>query len=137
MSVSDFCRALLMDFEKIGEISVGRLSGKVTHAEMVQRVKAVIVAAREQQVRKLLVVTAGLTGFKMASVAERYFYVNEWVQAAGGGMTVALVTRPERRDPQRFGEVVAENLGVTSRVFVSEEEAIAWLQNPTRPKNAP
>ena len=124
-----------MDFEKIGEISVGRLSGKVTHAEMVQRVKAVIVAAREQGVRKLLLVTAGLTGFKLASVGKRYFYVNEWVQAAGAGMTVALVTRPERTDPRRFGEVVAENLGVTSRVFVSEEEAIAWLQNPIRPQN--
>lgn len=118
-----------MDFEKIGDIAVGRLEGKVTHAEMVQRVKAAITEAREQQVRKLLLVTAGLTGFKLASVAERYFYVNEWVQAAGLGMIVALVTRPERTDPQKFGVIVAENLGVTSNVFTSEEAAIAWLRS--------
>ncbi len=137
MSVSDLCGALLMDFEKIGDIAAVRLVGKVTHAEMVQQVKAVFVAAREQGVRKLMVVTAGLTGFKMGSVAERYFYINEWVQAAGGAMIVAIVTRPERIDPQRFGTLVAENLGVTSNTFTSEEEAIVWLQNPPRSRNAP
>jgi len=118
-----------MIFETIGDISVSRLNGKVTLEQMVQQVTDVIFQARKQQIRKLMLVTAGLTGFKLASVAERYFYVTQWAEAAGGMMRVAVVTRAERIDADKFGIMVAENLGVTSNVFASEEEAVAWLKS--------
>ena len=116
-----------MEFEKIGEITICRFEGKVTLDQMVERVLEAIVEARGQGVRKLMLVTAGLTGFPRPSVADRYHFITKWAEAAGG-MRVAMVTVPERIDPQRFGVVVAENLGVTSNVFVTEEEALDWLK---------
>jgi hypothetical protein len=41
---------------------------------------------------------------------------------------MALVTRPERIDPEKFGRIVAANLGCIIEVFTSEEDALNWLE---------
>jgi hypothetical protein len=40
---------------------------------------------------------------------------------------VAVAVRPERLDPQRFGEMAMRNRGVNARVFTSVEDAEEWL----------
>ncbi len=95
-------------------------------------VTSAITYAREQELRKLMVVTTGLTGFDPPDITARYFFVHEWARAAGGRVFVVLVARPEMIDPQKFGVTVAGNAGLTGDVFESEEEARAWLQRQGR-----
>jgi hypothetical protein len=40
---------------------------------------------------------------------------------------VAVAVRPERLDPQKFGEMVARNRWVNARVFTNVEDAEKWL----------
>jgi hypothetical protein len=45
---------------------------------------------------------------------------------------VAIVGRPERLDPRRFGEMVARNRWVNAQVFTSVEDAEKWLKPAAR-----
>jgi hypothetical protein len=87
-----------------------------------------IAFARERQVKNLMVVTLGLTGFQPPNVIERYYFISEWVKASGYSVHVAVVTYPEMIDHQKFGVTVAANIGFVSDVFTSEEEASTWLR---------
>jgi len=40
---------------------------------------------------------------------------------------VAVAVRPERLDPQKFGEMAMRNRGVNARVFTNVEDAEKWL----------
>ena len=119
-------------FEVLEDHAVFRPSGQVSLEQAVHLVTSAITYAREQELRKLMVVTTGLTGFDPPDIATRYFFVHEWARAAGGRVCVAMVARPEMIDPHKFGVTVAGNAGLTSEVFDSEEEARAWLQRQVR-----
>jgi hypothetical protein len=110
-------------------ITVIRLAGKVSLAQGIEQVTLAISRARAQGVRRLLVNTSGLTGFDPPRVGTRYFFAHEWARAAGGQLSIAMVARPEMIDPQKFGIAVANSAGLRSDVFVTEEEALAWLRN--------
>jgi hypothetical protein len=43
------------------------------------------------------------------------------------GLKVVFVDRPERIDPQKFGELVARNRGVNVRIFSDFHSAEEWL----------
>lgn len=118
----------LEHFEMVGDHAVFRPTGEVSLLQAIQMVTAAIAFAREQHVRKLMVVTSGLTGFEPPSLAARYFFIHEWARAAGGSVRVAVVAKPEMIDPQKFGVTVAATSGLIGDVFASEDEAIAWLQ---------
>jgi hypothetical protein len=119
----------LQHFEIVGDHAEYRPAGRVSLSQAVQLVTCAIAFAREQHVRKLLVVTVGLTGFKPPSIAHRYYFIQEWSHAAGGVISIALVARPEMIDLQKFGVTVAANAGLHGDVFPSEEQALAWLQD--------
>ncbi len=103
--------------------------GEVSLQEGIRRITAAIACARGEKVRKLLLVTTGLSGFASPSVLERYEFMQEWARAAAGGaMRIALVARPDFIDPQKFGVTVARNLGLTCDVFSTEEQALHWLR---------
>ena len=119
----------LQHFKIVGDHAEYRPAGKVPLSEAVALVTSAIAFAREQGVRKLLVVTSQLTGFEPPSIATRYFFVKDWAFAAHGAVTIAMVARPEMIDPGKFGVTVAANMGVSANVFASEEPALAWLQN--------
>ena len=114
-------------FEILENYAVFRPTGKVTLERAVKMVTDAIAFAREHRIRKLLVNTSSLTGFEPPSLTARYFFVHEWARVAMD-VCVALVTRPERIDPQKFGITVAANLGLIAEVFTSEEDALKWLE---------
>lgn len=116
-------------FEVMGDLAVLRPTGHVSLDQAVQIVTAAIASARETKIGKLLVVTSALTGFEAPSVLSRYIFVKEWARAAGGAVCLALVVRPEMIDRKKFGVTVAANRGLIGDVFVSEDEAMAWLQS--------
>ena len=119
-------------FEVLDDHAVFRPTGQVSLEHAVHLVTSAITYAREQELRKLMVVTTGLTGFDSPDITTRYFFVHEWARAAGGRVCVVMVARPEMIDPQKFGVTVAGNAGLTAEVFESEEEARAWLQRQVR-----
>ena len=115
-------------FEIMGDLAVSRLTGHMSLDQAAQMVIAAIALAREKGIGKLLVVASDLTGFGPPSVLSRLIFVKEWASAAGGAVCVALVARPEMIDREKFGVTVARNRGLIGDVFVSEDEAMAWLQ---------
>jgi CBS domain-containing protein len=114
-------------FEILDTHAVFRPVGEVSLHDVVRLVTSAIAYAREQHVRKLMVVATGLTGFELPTIAERYNIIQEWGAAAGSGVRAVLVFGPGIIDPQRFGVLVAQNIGFHANVFESEDEALAWL----------
>ena len=130
MSVPDF-------FERLESHAVFRPTGEVSLERAVQLITSAILFAREQNLRKLMVVTSALTGFASPSVTARYFFVKEWAEAARGVVQVAVVARSEMIHPQKFGTIVAMNSGLNADAFLSEAEALTWLQGGGVKQNAP
>ena len=116
-------------FEVVEDYAVFRPFGQVSLEEAMQLITSALVYAREQQIKKLLVVTTGLYGFKLPSFSERYFYTREGVHAAQGQVCVASVFRPELIDHEKIGVIIAETAGLQNNAFTSEEEALAWLKS--------
>jgi len=108
-------------FEVTGDHAEYRPIGQVSLSQMVQMVASALAFAREQDIRKLLVVTSGLTGFRPPFLADRFDFIQEWARASGHVVRAALVARPEMIDRQKFGVTVAANNGFTADIFASEE----------------
>ena len=117
------------DFDILEDHAVFRPTGGVSLTEAAQLITSTISFAREQKVRKLLLVITGLTGFPPPNLANRYFFFHEWARAAQGQVAVAFVARPEMIDPEKIGISIGENAGLTCEAFTTEEPALAWLRN--------
>ncbi len=104
-----------------------RPAGSVSFDKAVALVRAAIAAARENQVRGLLVNTTGLTGFSAPDLFERFLAAVAWAEESRGGVHLAMVARAEMIHPQKFGVLVAANRGLVSNIFTTEDEALAWL----------
>ena len=115
------------DLEMVQGLALYRPVGEVSLQQGVELVTSAIALAREHHVPKLMVDTSGLTGFESPSIITRYCYAKDWAAASRGAVRVALVSRPEMIDPQKFQVMVAANNGFISDVFESEEEALTWL----------
>jgi hypothetical protein len=118
----------LEGFEIGGDHAEYRPVGDLSLAQVIPLISSGIAFARERQVRNLMVVTLGLTGFQPPNVIERYYFINEWAKASGHSVHVAVVAYPEMIDPEKFGVTVATNIGFVCDVFTSEEQALAWLR---------
>jgi len=116
-------------FEIMENHAAFRPVGQVTLEQAVQAVSDGIAFACKQKIKKLLVDITGLHGFASPGLGSRYFFIQEWARIAGGRLSVALVSRPELIDPEKIGVTMAQNAGLRSDIFASEEEALAWLKN--------
>jgi hypothetical protein len=118
----------LPHFELVGDHAEYRPAGSVAQSQMVQLVASALEFARAQHIRKLLVVTSGLTGFSPPTIVDRYYIIHEWAKASGHTVCTAIVARPEMIDVGKFGITVAGNSGFIADIFSSEDEALAWLR---------
>jgi hypothetical protein len=114
-------------FEQIRTRGFYRPVAVVTFEQAIEMVARAMHHARERGLADLLVNTLGLTGFPTPSTFARYSLAVKWAESAGGGLRVALVSRPEIIDPQKIGVLMAQNRGVNGDVFTNETEALAWL----------
>jgi hypothetical protein len=117
-------------FEIKKDYTVFRPVGSVSLEQASHLVKSAIIKTRENCLHKLLADITGLTGFDSPSISARYSFVQDWSQAAGGVVRVAMVARKEMIDREKFGVIAAGNIGLTGDIFVSEDEALAWLKRP-------
>lgn len=104
-----------------------RATGETTLDDTVATVTSVITAAREENIKKLLVDIVGLVGFEPPTHGERYLFVNEWAKAAQGKVRMALIAERRMIDPRKYGVSVAHSLGFAADVFVTEHAALEWL----------
>ncbi|MEO6065268.1 MAG: hypothetical protein ABIP49_05765 [Lysobacterales bacterium] len=117
------------DLEVVDGIGVFRPAGTFHWRQAVGMVSRGIGHAKALELKKLLIVTTRLEGFKSPSVAARVEVVREWAEAADGRMTIAMVVRRDFIDPGRIGVVAAAIFGASTHVFESEAEAMKWLRD--------
>lgn len=117
-----------VQLERRDDLAVFQPIGAVELDEAAALVTAAITAARQQAIRKLLIVGTGLAGFDSPGLGSRYLFVHEWARAAEGLVRVALVLKPELIDREKFGVLVALNAGFACDVFTTETEALEWLR---------
>ena len=117
-------------FEIAADRAVFRLSGRTSLERIGQMVASAIVLAKERRVANLLVDVTGLTGFRPPTLAQRYFFARRLGDAAKGAIRLAMVARAEMLDPEQFEVTVATNRGLCAGIFLTEDEALAWLSAP-------
>lgn len=100
--------------------------GKVTLAEATALLTRALDYAVEQKIPRLLVNACELI-MPLPTLADKYFAVREWAGVAGGCVRLAIVLPAAIVDPQKFGEMVARNAGLTAHIGISEPEALQWL----------
>jgi hypothetical protein len=119
----------LQHFEMAGDHAQYRPTSELSLDQATRLITSGIDFARQRQVKKLMVVTLGLSGFKPPNVIQRYYFIHEWAKASGLFVRVAVVAYPEMIDPQKFGVTVGSNVGFVCDVFTLEEEALTWLRS--------
>ena len=120
---------LMEHFEQMGSRGYYRPVAQVTFEQAVDMVAAAMSHARSLGLTDMLVNTSGLTGFPPPSVFARYAMSTRWAQTGGSALRVAMVTRPELIDPQKIGVHMMQNRGGLGDVFVSEADALTWLDS--------
>lgn len=114
-------------FQQLEDYAIFRPTGVLKLAQMMEMVTAAISYARDTGERRLLVVLTEVTGYPSPKLTARYRMVRDWARASEGKVRMALVSRVEMIDPNRFGVTVATNAGMEANVFVDEKEALEWL----------
>lgn len=104
-----------------------RVSGEMTLSEGIRSVTSAIVAARQQNVRRLLLDISGVSGFEPPTLGQRFLFVKEWAAAAQGAIRIAMIADRRLIDPNKYGVSVAQSLGLAGDVFTTESAALAWL----------
>jgi hypothetical protein len=103
-------------------------TGERTLLEAEALIADAISACRDRGIERLLVDATGMTGVPIPTLVERFLIAEEWAQASGGAVVVALVVRAEYIHPRKFGVSVARDRGMATDVFTSETEALRWLE---------
>jgi hypothetical protein len=101
--------------------------GKASLVASVEMITSVIAECRLQNIAKLLVDVTELFGYPVPTIADRFWMVQDWAQAAQGKVVIAVVALPEFIDPKKFGVRAAADAGLKGDVFTSVAEAKAWL----------
>src|SRR5688572_73180 len=115
-------------FEILKERAVFRPTGQVSIGQAAELVATAIGFARSINIQRLLVDITNLTGFEPPDLALRYLIIHEWARAAGSSVRVAIVVIPEMIDQQKFGNIVAANIGFVAEAFTTEKDALTWLR---------
>jgi hypothetical protein len=108
-----------------------RLEGTRTFPQAVEDVDQCLREALESGARRVLIDVRDLVGFARPDVVARIGMIRRWAETAQGRVKMAIVSRAEIIDEERFGVVLAQSLGFDGNVFEHEEEARLWLgQSP-------
>jgi len=97
-------------------------------AGAVEMVANAISVCREQSVARLFVNATELTGVSIPTLVDRFLAAEEWAQRSRSMVMVALVCERKYIHPEKFGVKVARDFGLMLDVFVSEPDALRWLE---------
>jgi hypothetical protein len=121
----------LEPLEVVGGICRVHPHGPCGLVHAVDLVESAIAHCRRRHIRKLLFNATGLTGIPIPTLVDRFLMVEEWAATSKSMVAVALVVHAEYIHPEKFGMVVAKDLGLTCDVYTSEDEALRGLAEST------
>jgi hypothetical protein len=118
--------SIQLQIEETPGYLAAKFTGSGATEEIWRQFELIAEACKRANKNKLLLDFVG--AYADASLPKRYF-MGEWAEifARYKLIKVAVAVRPERLDPQRFGEMAMQNRGVNARVFISVEDAEEWL----------
>lgn len=93
----------------------------------IDAVTKILAYCREKNLKGLLVDVRAVVGLRNPSVAEKFWYTQDWARASERAVAVALVANRDLIDPTKIGVTMAENAGLRSEVFDNIEDAVEWL----------
>ena|SRR5688572_6241429 len=117
------------DFEVQGTRGFYRPRGVVTLEQALQLIYSAVRFARAQRLRDILININALEGYREPTIFDRYEYAGTLADIGAGHLHVAQVLPADVIDAKRFGVLVATNRELITCAFVTEEEAIAWLNS--------
>jgi hypothetical protein len=117
----------LAHFKKEKGYAVFCPAGEVSFDEMAELVSRAVFLCRRQKIKKLLIDSTELHGFKTPGISERYTLAERMAQEAASLVKIAHVASPEWVRSGEFGMEVARNRGLDAKNFNSEPEALKWL----------
>jgi hypothetical protein len=109
-------------------------AGEVSFNEMAELVHRAVLLCRKQKIKKLLIDSTELHGFKTPGISERYNLAERMAQEAASLVKIAHVASPEWIRSGEFGIEVARNRGLDAKNFKSEPEALKWLLTEPAPQ---
>src|ERR1043165_6845154 len=120
-----------LDFIRTPDYELFRPRGTGTFAQWTERLLAALAWAVQAGVPRLLADVRRIHLQGEGSTFER-LQLGERGAALGSssGITVAMLAHESFLDPERFGETVAVNRGLRTRVFTDEVAALHWLVGP-------
>jgi hypothetical protein len=118
-----------MSFQLQMEHMPGYLAARFTGAgvteDLWQQYELIVEHCERTKNTKLLIDT---TGFDLIiTTLDRFFLGDRSRIFSRHGLKVVFVARPEQIDPEKLGETVARNRGVSVRVFPDFNAAEEWL----------
>jgi hypothetical protein len=113
--------------EIIGRRAIYRPVASTTFERAVDLTGEAMQYARAQGCVDMLANLTGFTGFPNPTTVGRYSMALKWAECAGSTLRVAMVVRTEVMDPQKIGVLMAQNRGVNGDIFLTEVEALRWL----------
>ena len=122
----------LEHFEQKPGYAVFRPVGEFSFDEMAHLISRAVVHCRRQKIGKLLIVSAGTSGFHSAGIGEQYDYVEQIAADAASLVKIAHVASPEWIRSRDFRVMVAGNRGLELENFNAESAALEWLLQPAK-----
>lgn len=110
------------------EIRAYRIEGTQSLAKAVDDVDQCLREALDAGVRRVLVDVRGLTGFAKPDILARLGMVRRWAATTQGRVKMAMISRAEINDSERFDVVLARSMAFDGDVFEHEDEARRWLE---------
>ena len=122
----------LEHFEQKKEYAVFCPVGEFSFEEMAHLISRAVFRCRRQKIGKLLIVSAGASGFHSAGIGEQYDYVEQIAADAASLVKIAHVASPEWVRSRDFRVMVAGNRGLELENFNAESAALEWLLQPAK-----
>ena len=117
----------LAHFKKEKGYAVFCPAGEVSFNEMADLVNRAGALCRRQTIKRLLIDSTELHGFKTPRTSERYNLAERMAQEAASLVKIAHVASREWIRSGKFGVEVARNRGLDAKNFNPEPVALKWL----------
>jgi len=119
--------SIQLQIEETPNYLAARFTGTGAPEEAWRQFELILENCKRANKNKLLVDFMG--AHAEIHLSDRYFLGDRAEIFARYKFKIASVARPEQVDPQRFGEMVAQNRRVNVQVFTNAEDAEKWLLN--------
>ena len=110
--------------------------GGFSFDEMAHLMSRAVVLCRRQKIRKLLIISTGVSDFHPPGISERYNLAERIASDAASMVKIAHVASAEWVRSGKFDIMVAKNRGLEAESFHAESAALEWLLQPEKNKRS-